>query len=792
MAEDKRNLQLESIQRANAKLKTVGFGNMGDSVERRYTGYNNMLGGGNDMFAGIYGAGTSFSALGPGMYYGTGPGYGDWSYGRGVGPYGFGGPSGPFAYLKRFSGNSNVPHNIIARCQMAYLSYGIVKNIIDLYADFACGGLEIVHEDESVQNFYETWAKKVDLKGRLNRFSTDFFLTGNVFIYRVNAKLADTDKRDMKRGKGAKIIDGEVVLDGPGKLKIIRPEIEIDPALVGIPGFKDILITNAKNGKITAITRDKPPSEFDIPENTKNLIPWDYTSLNPLQIEPRGKKFKGDRTWAFALDRTDTQEMESFINYKFYEDLGITQVNLPNDFKGQLKKYEGGNPGYISEIQLDKERLSIVQDKKFDYWDWSVPLVWPALQALSFKDILMAMDIRVATSVINTVTLWRLGDEKNNTYADDESYERLADMLQQPGQALNIIWNKDIAAQVIQANTTGLFDNKKFETAERDILRALGISEVMVGGDGGNFSNSYISVATVLEKLKSARAKLEYWLMRELKIIAEAMGFRKLPKIKWGRSNLTDVKTEQALIIQLMDRGVLSAETALKYFDEDLQIEVERQKREKKIAEKEGMGILDKRGPYQRPEDTVKSGVVPVGWTENIDKKKLQDSIFAPKGIGAPSKTGLSNGRPPGSRDSTKRPIKTVKPRGRNLAQSIEIYGQLYNKGHSLYDNVEKILTNQVLQAKGLKYYKQLGKEDKSSLESSVVNILSQITPDLSISEQVIANLSQTIASNSLFQDILNNKLNTFKQNYARVPTKEERKEILASTWALSQNIIFE
>lgn len=738
------------------------------------------------MFLGMWGASTSFSALGPGMYYGAGIGWGDWSYGRGYGPYGMGGGvGGPFTYLRRFSGNSAVAHNIIARCSISYLTYGIIKNIVDLYADFACGGAEIVHEDESVQNFYETWARKVDLPGRLNRFSTDYFLTGNVFIYRVNAQLTDNEKRDLKRGKGAQVIDGEVILDGPGKLKVLRPTIEIDPALAAIPDFKELLNKNAKDGKITAITREKPPSEFDIPENKKKTIPWDYTSLNPLQIEPRGKKFKGDRSWAFALDRTDTQEMESFINYKFYEDLGVTQVNLPNDFKGQLQKYEGTNPGYVSEIQLDKERLAIIQDKKFDYWDWSVPLVWPALKALSFKDILMSMDVRVATSVINTVTLWKLGDEKNNTYPEEEAFERLADMLQQPGQALNLIWNKDISAEVIQANVNGLFDNKKYETAERDILRALGISEVMVGGEGGNFSNSYISVATVLEKLRSARQRLEYWLMRELKIIADAMGFRKLPKIKWGRSNLTDIKAEQALVIQLIDRGIMSAETALKYFNEDISIEVERLKREKKIAETEGMGILEKRGPYQRPEDTVKSGIVPLNWSSNVDKKKLQDALFAPKGLGMPGKTNLANGRPPGAKDTIKRQTKVVKPRGRNLA-NIEAYTALYNKGIQLYESLDDALTNKLLQTRGLKYHKQLNKDDKIGLEQLITITFGQITPDFKISDQNLTELANNIEENIVFKQILNAKLDNFKSSNNRTPFKEERKNLVISSWVLN------
>lgn len=791
--------QINSIFRANAKLNKAtawGGGNLGDSVERRVPYGSDYLGGGNDFFNGFMGAATSFSSLGPGMYFG--PGYGDWSYGRGAGPYGMG-QAGPFTYLNRFSGNAAMVHRIIAGCQLAYLTYGIIKNIIDLYADFASEGLEIVHENESTQHFYETWARRVDIQGRANRFLTDYFLTGNVFIYRVNAKLSDEDTRSMKRSKSYQIIDGEIILDSPRKLKphVVRPRIEIDPMLLAIPELKSIIdktISSTDGRMVTAIVKEKPPSEFDIPENKDKLIPWDYISLNPLQMEPRGKKFKGDRSWAFALDRSDTAEISEFLDYRYNLDLGRTQVNLPDEFKYKLTKYEGPTTGYVSEIRLDKQRLSLLQDKKFDYWDWSIPLVWPALKAVAFKEILINMDIRVATSMINTVTLWKLGDPKNNTYPEPEAIEKLADMLQQPGQAVNLIWNKDIEAEVIQANITGLFDEAKYEAANRDIIQALGIAEVLVGGKGANFSNSYISVATVLEKLKSARNNFEHWLMRELKIIADAMGFRSLPKIRWAKSSLTDQKTEQTLIIQLFDRNIISAETALKYFDEDLQIEVERQIREKKISQQEGQGVLEKRGPYLLPENIQKVGVTPINWE---DEEIASPAPPAPPGDppkpgtdkGKISKGPISNnGRPPGSIDKTKRKTKEVKPRGKSSLSTMIEYARLNEKAYNMIGKLEEIFTSKLLKTRGLNYYKQLTTEDKQSIESLVIVTLSNLNPEFNITSQTIADLMQTKAPLKLercVKNVYSQRIAKFKSDNGRSPNKDERKKILSSSYAI-------
>jgi hypothetical protein len=117
------------------------YGNLGDSIERRYGGGHSLLGGGSDAFQGTFGPGSAWNAQGFGNYFGTGLINGVGSMFSGVHSHGHGG----FTYLKRFSSQSSFNHAIIAQCMMAYLGYGVVRNVIDTYANFAAEGVAIDH-----------------------------------------------------------------------------------------------------------------------------------------------------------------------------------------------------------------------------------------------------------------------------------------------------------------------------------------------------------------------------------------------------------------------------------------------------------------------------------------------------------------------------------------------------------------------------------------------------------------------------------------------------------------------
>jgi hypothetical protein len=764
---------LSATQRANERerdqrARAYFYGNIGDSIERRASPGMGMLGNGNDSWDGTFGPGGTWSAVGGGSYLGTGllNGYGRMFSGATGGLNGYG---GGFTYLKRFSSQSAFNHAVIAQCMLAYLGYGVVRNIIDLYADFATEGLDIDHPDASVRNFYRTWATKVNLEERVYSMFLNLFVSGNVFVHRRWATLDEDEKRAMKRAKAAENVGDMLIIRGKSKDRTIYANES---------GFIDWYLTKGeihlknddKNGK-TVATAPPAPSEEELPENPEKRIPWGYTFLNPLQMEIRGRRIRGDHYWIMAVDKKDTLEIARGLGMSTRQELGTTEINLPREFLSRVKKYAGPGAGYSAEVKLSKEELSIIQAPgKWDWFDWAVPFCFPALQALAFKDCLRNMELRAAHSVINSVTLYKLGNIEKGMPAEDEHFERLADMLQMPGQALNILWTEAIEAEVIQPDVKGLFDIGKHESANQDILTALGVPEVLLGGKGGNFSNSYIAVATVLEKLESYRMKVNDWLMGEMKIIADAMGFQKLPTVRFGRTSLKDEKAYQTFLLGLYDRGICSANTLLEEIDSSAEIQASQMKEEKeKLREKD---IFEPKGPF------VKEPKLPPGAAKPGGK-------VPPKPNGRPG--GSSTG--PTGKQSNPRP-----PKGRNVAELLELQDALLTRGRAMFDQLEAFTSDRILKAKarenpGLKHLKQLRAQEKEELEQLIYNVFSHMPAppnDDPLKDDFIINMLQSNAVDRVKADVLEiyaNKISEYSSRFQKQPTREMRRQFMVSAW---------
>lgn len=769
------SVMLSATQRANERdsgNRTRGYfyGNMGDSIERRASpiGGGGLYGGGMDGPEGM-GPGGTWQAAGYGSYMGTGllNGYGRmFSGGFGGNGYGQG-----FTYLKRFSSQSAFNHSVIAQCMLAYLGYGVVRNIIDLYADFATEGLDIDHADASVRNFYRTWATKVNLIERVHSMFLNLFVSGNVFVHRRWASLDEEEKRAMKRAKASEMVDDMLIIRGKSRDRTIQ---------ANEAGFIDWYLTkgevhlknDAKNGK-TVGKAPPAPSEEDMPENADKRIPWGYTFLNPLQMEIRGRRVRGDHYWIMAVDKRDTLDIARGYGMSTRQELGTTEINLPKEFLSRVKKYQGPGVGYSAEVRLNKEELTVIQAPgKWDWFDWAVPFCFPALQSLHFKDSLRTMELRAMQSVINSVTLFKLGDIEKGMPAEDEHFERLADMLQMPGQSLNIIWNEAISAEVIQPDVDGLFGIDKHQSADQDILTALGVPEVLLGGKGGNFSNSYIAVATVLEKLESARMKVSNWLMGEMKLIADAMGFQKLPTVKFGRTSLRDEKAYQTFILGLYDRGILSANTLLEEIDTTAEVQASQMKEEKEnLREKD---IFEPKGPFVK------------------DPKPPPGAAVKPGGGKVPPK---KNGRPGGSSTGpTGKQGNPRPPKGRNLAELLELQDNLLTRGRAMFDQLETFTSERILRAKArenpnLKHLKQLRAQEKEELEQLIYNVFSHMPApanDDPLKDDFIINMLQSNAVDRVKADVLEiyaNKISEYSSRFQKQPTREMRRQFMVSAW---------
>jgi len=613
-----------AISRANTKLQSSSA-SIGDSYEARPLGLSPYLGGGYDNF--------------PHGSFNSWPAQSDSLINVGL--------DGDPRYTSISNSQSLVNATRMAWCRIkmcrdVYDNDGQVSSIVDLMADFATEGVRILHKNKSVQRFYEAWAQQISITDRIRRAIIDILLAGTVFYYRVYATLDNSDINIMKNFVSAFKVDDALVIKTKKDEEIIEPKISFDSAL-------HILFEEPDKDKLTAKLKDLVVSQIkggviqdEAIKTKRNKIPWKYISLNPLQMVPNG-----DGTWSYLLTKEDVSALLKKLNVSFDDSNKSIKISLPNGFNGKMTQLQdkANKAGFYAEIKLTEEVLIPIQYNKFDWSQWGVPTVWKVLPTIIFKNTLRAMEMKTARAGINTVTLWKLGDHEKGLFPQPDEFERLADMLKAPAATLNILWNSAISAQVIQPDLKQIYDVNRWTELRKEVTSQFGITQSVVTGEGGNFSSSFISVQGLLERLSTLRELLiSNWLYKEIKIVADAMGFRTLPKIVFGQMSLRDEAAEKTFIMNLADRGFISDETVMEYLKRDVSIERERLKQQYEFDKENN---LPRRGPFMVADGTMEL-------EEQKAKTQVKLAEMRPKPSGP-------NGRPPGSKgipQTKKRPIK--------------------------------------------------------------------------------------------------------------------------------------
>ena len=674
------------------------------------------------------------------------------------------------------SSSKNIDHARIAQCIMLYKTEGIVQRIVHLLADFVVENIDIMHPDLTVHQFYQAWMTKVDLKARLHRFVVDLLTTGNVFIWTQEAKLKDSEKRDMKRGIAAELVGDDLVVsiaDKDGRTlrdKSISISVE-DDELETLKELKDACRENASAGRVNEImlnraksdTRNDPADPLKRKPNV--AIPWRYTSLNPLQMEPRGSRFANEHHWVMLLHKRDMKPMAKYMNYRHYTDIGTTKVNIPEIFKGKLNPTNRKGSDYVAELQLDPKRLSVIQDvTKADYENWATPQILPAVKEVQFKRMLRQGEVSAMESMKHMITLIKLGDTKEGFIPTEEQIERVAAALAGGSQSHHLIWDDLIEGQVLQPNIGNIFDPKKYEQVDKDIYASLGVSENVFTGNA-SYSNSFLTVKLLLEKLETIRNQLGSWLRVELKKIADAMKFKRLPMVQWGFMSLRDENAERKLFLDLYDRGVVSEQTLLERFGTDFDIETERQKLSREIkkslnvneeGEKPNVQVMMPRGPF------------------------IKEPKPAPP-VGKPGEKKDENPKPAGRPPGTGTPLtkqRDTKPQG--LA-SIAKLQEVSEFAKSALSTVTSILTNEVITANEVKDSRSLTKAQKVDLEELILMTFASIEPNKSDFNQ---DLVYKAISTNVVTPTGQKVIDLYKQSSSDASTKEERFALMVSAYA--------
>jgi len=677
-------------------------------------------------------------------------------------------------------GSVNMDHMRIAQCILLYKTEGVVQTVVHLLADFVVESVDIVHPDETVHNFYKSWAVKVKLKRVIHRMILDLLISGNVFLWTKLAKLKPTDASDMKRGIAAQLVGEELVLTmKSSKLKeeyhrTISVEID-DDEIKKLNDLKVACEQHATAGNVNevmmsnAATRNNPGTDSDpMPAEKETKIPWGYISLNPLQMEPRGSRFANEHYWVMMLNQRDVAPLSKFMSYRYYTDISTTKINLPEIFKGKLNPVAKNKQqaGYAAELQLDESRLSVIQDvTKADYEDWATPQIYPAHKEVMFKRMMRQGEISAMESLKHMITLIKVGDTKEGFAPTEAQLERVAAALAGGSQTHHLVWDDLIEGQVLQPNLQNIFDPAKYEEINKDIYAALGISESVMTGQG-SYANSFLSIKLLLEKLETLREIIEDWLRVELKKIAEVMKFKRLPQIKWGLMSLRDENAERKLWLDLYDRGIISDTTMLEQFGEDFDVELERQKLEKEIKKVENPGLLKTDKQYRPP--------------VMVSKGPFNKDPAPPKPL--PKKKPLKKGG---------RPVKTGKPQTKKRNTKPKGMGTLitarqhYDFAKAAFAMVSELTTKRVVEAQKVKDVRGLSKAHKSQLDEMVLWIVAALNPNEPLTSDLVYKLMDSSESEAFDSDECRTVIEIFQAEAGANTSREEKIEVLANAIAL-------
>lgn len=535
---------------------------------------------------------------------------------------------------------------IIKMCMDAYDKVGIVRNVIDLMGDFGCQGINVVHENKSVEKFYQQWFKKCNGKERSERFLNNLYRTGQVFVYKSYAQ--------------------------------ITPEI---------------------NTYIKSLGSD---IKLEVPDISKNTVPWRYNFINPLNIDIKD----GAINLFLGIKKYELTANSFFDSFK---DGGVPKRMLdtmPSNVKQAMRDGK-------KKIPLEEERLSTFYYKKDDWQQWAHPLTYAILDDIIMLEKMRLADLSALDGAISNIRLWTLGDLEHKILPNRAAINKLRNILASNvgGGTMELVWGPELSYTESNSQVYKFLGSEKYTSVLNSIYAGLGVPPTLTGmaNNGGGFTNNFISLKTLVERLQYGRDQLKKFWESEVEFVRKAMGFRKAPHITFDQMSLSDEASEKNLLIQLADRDIISHETVLERFKEIPSVEKMRLQREDKDRNRDKMP--DKASPFhnanhkQDLEKIEKQGKVNEkkdGEPQQKEKKEIKD-----------------NGRPPFKPDEGPRKKRTETPKSTpGLADLIVWAGDTF-------DFVSDTVNKAYLASNNKKNLRQLTKSEICDLEALKVQAMS-------------------------------------------------------------------
>lgn len=641
------------------------------------------------------------------------------------------------------------PQKLMAQCNLAYKKVSIVRSVVDMMSDFSVQGIRIVHPNKNIENFYRRWAEIVNHVAISERIINTLYRVANCPI-------------KLRYGKVNAGVESEW--------------------------------RKSKAEKSEGITKDVKLEKRKI---ERRMIPLDYKILNPTSIEIIGGEvstFFGKPIYALKLNHVFRHKLAKLIR---------TGKNIQNeDIKNMLKFIPDNLKSSIingqNVIPLDQSKIEMLHYKKDDWEVWATPILASILDALGMLEKMHLSDLSALDGAISNIRLWRLGDLEHKIIPTRAALNKLRNILHQTNTGpLDLVWGPELDFKESNTQVHHFLGPEKYQQVMSEIYSGLGVPPSLTGAGGsaggGNqgFTNNFISMKVLVERLELGRKILIRFWNDQFRIIQKAMGFRFPAKLHFDNKVLADEAAEKRLIVDMWDRNIVSNESVLELCKRDPDLEVLRVNREQSKMESGNMAV--KTGPFHQSD---------VNRLHELKKLIISSGGVAPSQIGVEledmkdgekplaelahvedttSKPIVNNGRPKGSSDKKPRQRKEIKP-ARKLSTSND-FVNLFIWGNEAQSKLSKIVSEPILEHFDKTNLRKLNKAEQEEYEYIKYRAFSNLEPYSEINRETVYNLLDKRVNAEILA-MSKTLAQVFKNKHDKDPSVEQMREIQSSAFA--------
>lgn len=403
----------------------------------------------------------------------------------------------------------------IELCQKAYANVAIFRNAVDIMSEFANAEIYLEGGSQKARDFFTKWMKYTKMWNVKDQYFREYYRSGNVFFYKVNAKFTIDD-------------------------------------------FQSILETyaNYDGGSYeTDVQIHKYPTSYDV----KNLIPVQYILMNPFYVTVNRTSSWRKVVYQKILSE---YELERLQNPKNDRDVEVLN-SLDKETQNKIKNGQWAQDGL--KIQLNPTDVIYSFYKKQDYEPFAVPFGFAVLDDINFKLEMKKIDQAICRTIENVILLITMGTEPGKGGINHKNIKAMQGLLNNESVGRVLVADYTTKAEFIIPDMNKVLGYEKYKIVNEDIKE--GLQNILIGSE--KFANTTVKAQVFFERLKEARnAFLNDFLRPEMELIFKNLGFKgKCPIAKFEEVSIKDETQFNRVVTRMMELGILPPEEGIKVIE---------------------------------------------------------------------------------------------------------------------------------------------------------------------------------------------------------------------------------